>query len=116
MLDDVRDEKRNNIGADLINIGAVLSNNVVVLSNVDAVLTLGRTLKVFSLYFQTFRMVLESFSYGFYDGTLRPIFRTMPSTGRGFSLERYVKGMANGTGGSASGVGNKKRGFVASLW
>jgi hypothetical protein len=31
-------------------------------------------------------MVLESFSYGFYDGTLRPIFRTMPSTGKGISL------------------------------
>ena len=37
MFDDVRNEKRNSIGADLINIGAVLSNNVVVLSNVDAV-------------------------------------------------------------------------------
>ena len=116
MLDDVRDEKRNNIGVDLINIGAVLSNNVVVLSNVDAVLTLGRTLKVFSLYFQTFRMVLESFSYGFYDGTLRPIFRPMPSTGKGISLEHYVKGVANGTGDAAVGVGNKKRGFVASFW
>jgi hypothetical protein len=74
-LDDVRDEKRNNIGVDLINIGAVLSNDVVVLSNVDAVLTLGRTLLVFSLYFQTFRMVLESIS-------------------QGFRLERYVTGVA----------------------
>ena len=51
-------KKRNSIGVGLINIGAVLSNDVVVLSNVDAVLTLGRTLLVFSLYFQTFRMVL----------------------------------------------------------
>ena len=57
------------------NIGAVLSNDVVVLSNIDAVLTLGRTLLVFSLYFQTFRIILESFSHG-------------------FSLERYVTGVA----------------------
>ena len=61
---------------------------------VDAVLTLGRTLQVFSLYFQTFRMVLDSISQGFYDGTLCPIFRQMPATGKDFRLERYVTGVA----------------------
>jgi len=39
-------------------------------------------------------MILESFSHGFYDGTLCPIFRQMPATGKDFSLERYVTGVA----------------------
>jgi hypothetical protein len=39
-------------------------------------------------------MVLESISQGFYDGTLCPIFRQMPATGKDFRLERYVTGVA----------------------
>ena len=70
---------------------------------------------VFSLYLQTFRMVLESFSHGFYDGTLHLNFRTMPSTGKGFSLERYVTGVTNELLWALEGLVEERKGVYTFL-